>query len=55
VQAALQTRWGQLFQQYGDGQVTLPGMEPKTVLQAAAGLGVLALAAGGLAWLWRRR
>jgi uncharacterized protein (DUF362 family) len=55
VEAALQTRWGQMFEQYGDGQVTLPGMEPKTVLQAALGLGALALAVGGLAWLWRKR
>jgi uncharacterized protein (DUF362 family) len=55
VEAALQTRWGQLFKEYGDGQVRLPGMEPKTVVQAAAGLGVLALAVGGLAWMLRKK
>jgi uncharacterized protein (DUF362 family) len=54
VQAALQTRWGELFRSYGDGQVVMPGMEPKTVMQAAAGLAVLAaaLAAG---WILLRR
>ena len=49
VQAALQTPWGQLFKAYGDGQVVMPGMEPKTVLQAAVGLGLLAAAAGSAA------
>ncbi|MCU0485321.1 MAG: DUF362 domain-containing protein [Anaerolineales bacterium] len=52
VQAALQTPWGQLFQSYGDGEVAMPGMEPKTVLQAVAGLTILAAAGLGLAhWL----
>jgi uncharacterized protein (DUF362 family) len=50
VQAALQTPWGQLFKAYGDGQVVMPGMEPKTVLQAAVGLGLLAAAAGSAAF-----
>ena len=40
VRAALKTKWGQLFQSYGDGQVVMPGMEPKTVIQA--GVGVMA-------------
>jgi uncharacterized protein (DUF362 family) len=40
VRAALKTKWGQLFQFYGDGQVVMPGMEPKTVIQA--GVGVMA-------------
>jgi uncharacterized protein (DUF362 family) len=54
VEAALRTPWGQLFRQYGDGQVVMPGMEPKTVLQAAAGLVILAaLTIGGLS-LFRR-
>ncbi len=49
VQAALATPWGELFRSYGDGQVVMPGMEPKTVIQAAVGLIVLAaLAAVGL-------
>jgi uncharacterized protein (DUF362 family) len=37
VRDALKTPWGQLFKQYGDGQVVMPGMEPKTVVQAAIG------------------
>ena len=55
VEAALQTRWGQLFKSYGDGQVTLPGMEPKTVLQAAVGLTALAMMVVGVVSLLRRR
>jgi len=43
VAAALETPWGHLFRSYGDGEVVMPGVEPKTVLQAAAGM--LALAA----------
>jgi uncharacterized protein (DUF362 family) len=46
VEAALQTPWGQLFKQYGDGKVVMPGVEPRTVLQAGAGLAALTLAAG---------
>ncbi len=38
VREALKTPWGQLFKQYGDGQVVMPGMEPKTVVQAVIGL-----------------
>lgn len=34
VEAALQTPWGQLFKNYGNGEVVMPGMEPKTVVQA---------------------
>ncbi len=55
VEAALETRWGRLFKSYGDGQVVMPGMEPKTVVQAAAGLVALVTAAGGLAYLLRKR
>jgi uncharacterized protein (DUF362 family) len=40
VNAALETPWGDLFKRYSDGPVVMPGMEPKTVIQA-----VLALAA----------
>lgn len=54
VEAALKTRWGRLFQSYGDGRVVLPGVERKTVLQAAAGLAILAaLAIAGAAFLLR--
>lgn len=41
VQAALQTKWGKLFQRYGDGRVVMPGMEPKTVAVAAGGVASL--------------
>jgi uncharacterized protein (DUF362 family) len=41
VRQALRTEWGELFQSYGDGHVVMPGMEPKTVLQALLGLGVV--------------
>jgi len=52
VQAALDTKWGRLFRSYGDGGVVLPGMEPKTVVQAVVGLTVLAvLAVGGISLL----
>ncbi len=54
VEAALQTPWGRLFQSYGDGQVVMPGMEPKTVLQAVAGLTILTAAGIGLAALLGR-
>jgi uncharacterized protein (DUF362 family) len=53
VEAALKTKWGQLFEAYGadaglEGAV-MPGMEPQTVAVAAAGLAGLAALAGGLA------
>ncbi len=54
VEAALQTRWGQLFQKYGDGEVVMPGMEPKTIAQAALGLGLAAAGLVGLALLLKR-
>jgi uncharacterized protein (DUF362 family) len=55
VEEALQTRWGQMFKNYGDGRVTLPGMEPKTVLQAAAILSALIMMIGGLYSLLRKK
>jgi uncharacterized protein (DUF362 family) len=52
VEAALKTPWGQLFKNYGDGQVVMPGMEPRTVIQALIGLAVIcALIIGGLGLL----
>ncbi|MEA1978141.1 MAG: DUF362 domain-containing protein [Chloroflexota bacterium] len=55
VEAALENPWGKLFKDYGDGEVVLPGMEPKTVVQAIVGLTLLAAAAiGGLSLLRRR-
>jgi uncharacterized protein (DUF362 family) len=56
VEAALQTKWGKLFQSYGDGKVVMPGMEPKTILQAGAAIGlVLATMFGVLVYLFKSR
>jgi uncharacterized protein (DUF362 family) len=55
VAAALQTKWGHLFQSYGNGEVVMPGMEPKTVVQAAVGLAFLTVALGGIAYLLGHR
>ena len=55
VAAALDTQWGKLFQSYGDGSVVMPGMEPKTIVQAVAGLTILTAAALGTAYMLRRR
>ncbi|MCC6146566.1 MAG: DUF362 domain-containing protein [Anaerolineaceae bacterium] len=55
VESALETKWGQLFKEYGDGEVVMPGMEPRTVVQSAVGLTALAaLLGGGLWWMNRR-
>lgn len=49
VQEALQTPWGRLFESYGDGKVVMPGVEPRTVIQAGAALaGAAALIGAGL-------
>jgi hypothetical protein len=49
VQEALQTPWGRLFESYGDGKVVMPGMEPRTIIQAGAALtGAAALIGAGL-------
>lgn len=51
VERALETKWGQLFKSYGDGEVVMPGIEPQTAVTA---LGGAALLASGLLWgLWR--
>jgi uncharacterized protein (DUF362 family) len=55
VEAALQNRWGQLFKSYGDGEVVMPGVEPKTVVQAAVGLTAAAAAVAGVAYLANRK
>jgi hypothetical protein len=55
VEAALENRWGQLFQSYGDGNVVMPGVEPKTVAQAAAGLAILGALGLGMAYLLSRK
>jgi len=54
VQEALKTKWGRLFRSYGDGQVVMPGMEPKTVVQAGVGLAVLTAGLAGLGYLIRK-
>jgi uncharacterized protein (DUF362 family) len=55
VEEALKTPWGRLFESYGDGKVVLPGMEPKTVVQAAVGMAALAAIAGGLVWMLTKK
>jgi uncharacterized protein (DUF362 family) len=55
VKAALQTKWGKLFQSYGDGQVIMPGMEPKTVIQSAAGILITLSVLAGLIYRIIRR
>jgi uncharacterized protein (DUF362 family) len=55
VESALQTPWGKLFKEYGDGEVVMPGMEPKTVIQAVVGMTLLAVTIlGGIALLRSR-
>lgn len=55
VAAALETQWGRLFRSYSDGQVVMPGMEPKTISQAVVGMTLFAAAALGLTYLLRRK
>jgi uncharacterized protein (DUF362 family) len=51
VEAALDTKWGQLFKHYGDGQVVMPGVEPRTTAVAAGATALGLLVVGGLlAW-----
>ncbi len=51
VLSALKTPWGRLFKSYGDGNVVLPGMQPKTVIQGLIGLSLLVLLILGLIYL----
>ena len=37
VEGALQTKWGQLFKSYGDGEVVMPGEDPDKIMAVAAG------------------
>jgi pyridoxal biosynthesis lyase PdxS len=47
----LDTKWGRLFQQYGNGEVVMPGIEPEQAKVAAlAG----AVAAGGALFIGGR-
>jgi uncharacterized protein (DUF362 family) len=43
VREALKNPWGQLFANYGDGDVVMPGMEPKTVIQTLVGITLLGI------------
>ena len=54
VKEALDTRWGRLFREYGSGEVVMPGMERKTVLQAVVGLTLASALTAGLMHLLRR-
>jgi hypothetical protein len=55
VEEALQTPWGQLFASYGNGEVVMPGVEPRTVIQAGVGLALLSVMAGLGIWALTRR
>ena len=50
VESALQSKWGRMFQNYGDGGVVMPGMQPKTVAQALIGLAAAVGLATGIAF-----
>jgi hypothetical protein len=51
VRAALETKWGRLFKEYGDGTVVMPGVDPEATAIAVGGLGLLLVA---VFWLARR-
>lgn len=55
VHAALETKWGRMFQSYGDGTVVMPGMEPKTVVQASLGIAAATMLAASVLYMLRRR
>jgi uncharacterized protein (DUF362 family) len=55
VEEALKTPWGQKFQSYGDGNVVMPGVEPKTVVQAAVGITLAGILLGAGLWMLGRK
>lgn len=55
VQEALDTPWGRLFKSYGDGKVVMPGMEPRTVIQAGAAIAAATALIGAGLWLLGRK
>ncbi|GAP14606.1 uncharacterized conserved protein [Longilinea arvoryzae] len=56
VKEALDTPWGRLFESYGDGRVVMPGMEPRTVIQAGLAMVVTAALIGaGLSLLGKKK
>lgn len=50
VEEALNTKWGRLFREYGDGEVVMPGVRPRTTAIAAGGLAAMLAA---VFWLGR--
>ncbi len=56
VKEALETPWGRLFESYGDGKVVMPGMEPKTVIQAGVAVAIAAVLLGvGLSQVGKKK
>jgi len=55
VESALDTKWGKMFKSYGDEEVVMPGMEPKTVLQAVVGLTILVAAGIGMGAMLQKK
>ncbi len=55
VEAALDTKWGRTFADYGDGSVVMPGVEPKTVKQAVVALTLMSAAAIALGYSLTRK
>jgi len=55
VEAALNTKWGRMFQNYGNGEVVMPGMQPKTVAQAMLGLAAVVGVGAALAYGLRKK
>ena len=55
VESALDTKWGKMFKSYGDWEVVMPGMEPKTVIQAVAGLTILVAAGIGMGAMLQKK
>lgn len=55
VESALDTKWGRMFREYGDGKVVMPGMDPKAITTAVAGTAVAAAGIYALTRLAKRR
>jgi uncharacterized protein (DUF362 family) len=57
VREALDTKWGRMFQEYGNGEVVMPGNDPEKIKAAMGGAVAVggALFLGGLAWLRGRQ
>jgi uncharacterized protein (DUF362 family) len=55
VAEALDTKWGKLFEEYGEGNVVMPGMEPKTIIQATVALTIAIASMMAVGNLLRKR